>query len=431
MNSIDNEYKTIQYNSHSTDPLTLAEYYIKDCGSKKYIIFKFNNNLNQDLYRYTINVDVYNKDNKLIERTSFKSYNASVLANQTFLSKNKLEVLNECEYIKIKLISAEYKNLVFENGKYTNITKDITANLKDSLKEEKQDKKSLKKNKKRIKKMEKANKKAQKKLIKSSKKNKGSNKFSVKQINLFKLPGGIKFLLFLLIIASIGGLIYSNIYFTDTYGKFATIDNITYQIKTDTAQVYEGDKESISIEIPQTITYKDREYSVTAIAAGAFKKAKVETLTLNRLIKLYNGAFENSNLREIVNPQYISSVSYNTFKGTKLTSVELINVKFIYDSTFATCSNLKTVLCKNAKVYANAFKDSLNISSITIYETDTNQFIDIFSSSSYNGINSISIMKKIDTDYTFKGIFRINYLTINQDSTYVKEDNVSTISLSN
>lgn len=128
------------------------------------------------------------------------------------------------------------------------------------------------------------------------------------------------------------------------------------------------------IEIPQTVTYNNIEYSVTGIAAFAFVGAEIESISLPEgLLYIDAAAFYSSTLTSIsipasverlgnennaVNPVFPESlenvafaegsnlkiVGCGAFKGCAINEIILPDkVETIYSSAFSLCENLKSI----------------------------------------------------------------------------------------
>ncbi len=431
--------KKYSYINESNTPISLIEYYIEEDLDNKYLIFNFQNNFNQVLKQMEISIEAYDSSNKLVERLSFR-YSCNVLPNQVFMPHNKLKVLKECESIKFKIIKAEYENSRYINGEFKEINFKVElaqdVNEVETIKDVNQNKTNTEvihiskvKNaqSKHEKKLEKTKNKAEQHYYKYEKKAYGKQRFKVD--SLLKKPFSAFKIIFisLIFVGIVAALIWSCTYFTSNYGEFVKIDDVTYQVLSDKAYVYEGNKKETNVCIESSIVYEDTLYEVVGIKKNAFKKAKIESLTLNRNVSIGDAAFEGSNLAYIYNPEYINKIGENAFKSTKLSTIELVNVKTIKQGAFSNISSLNTVYAPNALVESKAFKGSNNINTITINSTKSYLFSDIFDSSNYSTINTVVLGQSIDENYSFKGIKYIYYLYINSSSKYIKEDNIAFI----
>lgn len=135
-----------------------------------------------------------------------------------------------------------------------------------------------------------------------------------------------------------------------SFAQEVMIDNINYYVTTQskTATVYKqnADRTSGDIVIPETITYKNKTYSVTGIGQYAFYRCtKVRSIVIPNSVKaISSNAFENcTGLTSIEIPN--SDVPYRGFTNcTNLTNVTIGNgAKIISDEAFYNCTSLRTV----------------------------------------------------------------------------------------
>ncbi len=418
MNSTD--VQTFKYLDNTTAPVSLVEYYIQEIDDKKYIGFKFVNNLNQELKKLVVSVDVLATDGALLERTDFEII-TSVKAYDEFISQYRLEVVRDACQIKINIVRAVFTNSEYVNGALIAINKEVSKKTisENIIKKEDLTKAEKKYNKDVVK----SNKKALKqntKAIKKLAKEKKDSKFKVVSLNNVKTKFIWKILIFVIFVACCVGIVYSEIYFKSVIGTIKTIDNVTYQITTSEAYVYDSDKSIDSLDLPASITYKEKDYYVTKVCDNAFKDSNIQTITFNHSISIGVDAFKNSSLITIYNSNYITSVSVGSFENTKLTTVTLENVRTVYENTFANNEKLTSVNIPNALINNNAFKGCLKISSIDVRATSSKKFSDIFGDSKDRILISVYVRSNLDDEYTFLNI-TISNLYIKKGSTYSKE----------
>lgn len=426
--------KKYSYINESNTPISLIEYYIESDESNKYLIFNFCNNFNQTLKWMEVLIEGYDSNNKLVQSITFRHYE-TIQSNKLFMPNNKLLVKLTLETIKFRIIKAEYESSLYVDGVFSELNKkielseDVKAIEEEYVKETKplenvtitkiNDKKT-----KHEKQLDKYQKKAEHNYYKKQIKSKDKQCFKVQSLIKQNFKAWKIVLPVILLAISIAGLIWSTAYFTNSFGEFVEIDNVTYQVLSDKAYVYEGNKKETDVTIEENIVYNDTLYQVVGIRKNAYKNAKVKKLTLTRSVTLGNNAFEGSDLEEILNPEYITQAGEYAFKSTKLTSISFENLKTVKKGTFENIKTLTVVNVLNATVESSAFKGSNNISNITVNKTKSYNFIDIFGTNSYGSIMTVYIKSAIDQNYSFKGINSISYLYINSSSTYHKEDNV-------
>ena len=142
--------------------------------------------------------------------------------------------------------------------------------------------------------------------------------------------------------------------------------------------IYVGttDKKATTIKIPETVEIDDIEYTVTAIADGAFKNNKKITKVeiADGVITIGKSAFYNcTSLKTVKIGDSVQSIGDKAFYGCKkLTSLTMgTNVTTIGNSAFQNCTALKKVtIPKNVtKIGKKAFYGCKKLTSITIKTT--------------------------------------------------------------
>lgn len=108
----------------------------------------------------------------------------------------------------------------------------------------------------------------------------------------------------------------------------------------------DGFNESLSgiIEIPSSITYSNKNFSVTTIKSG--KSNRITTVLIpSSITEIGNGAFSGSSIQKIEIPDNVTSIGNAAFKGcTQLSSVRISkNVTRLNQELFEGCTNLTNI----------------------------------------------------------------------------------------
>ena len=102
------------------DVVKLEEYIIfeDERARQKFIVFKFVNNINQQLQGLEFEVNQYNLDNELVEKSIAIYDNFLAQPNEPFVPNAKLKVNYACQTISIKIIKAAYDRMIFDKGEF-------------------------------------------------------------------------------------------------------------------------------------------------------------------------------------------------------------------------------------------------------------------------------------------------------------------------
>ncbi len=369
-------------------PVSLLSYIVSCENDSKYIVFKFNNNLNQELRRIKYEVSCFDKDNCLVEKIVFaNTMSKPIKANLEFVCEEKLKVSNLVQTIKVNLVEADFDRSQFRNGKLFKVTQ--YTNQKDT--------KSVKKEK----------------VIVN--KNKSHNSFKYKSVYKIKRPKLLNFIFILVLLISIAGIVGSLYLYKDKYDNIVKLDGLTYEIKSEkcyVSDVYDNKKKEFSI--PKEISYNDagtkKIYSVSGISEGAFKNSKVTEITLNSNVVIMENAFINSKIKNINNSSYITSIGESAFENCiNLTNFSSDGCSFIAENAFKNCTNLNYVTVNNANIADRAFENTaLVVLSIgNAYSKIRNLFVDNSEIISLNNLKVYNATTSVDVSY-----MNINYLYI-------------------
>ncbi|MDE7439597.1 MAG: leucine-rich repeat domain-containing protein [Clostridia bacterium] len=349
-----NNIQKIKYTKTPTDVVALHEYIMfEDAHAKeKYVVFKFANNVNQRLYAFQFEVLQYNKDNELIEKSVVSHSNFVAEANDLFVPNAKLKVNFECQSIEVKLETAKFDRVLWNNGEFSeslysfdeyseNLSKASgTVPVPDTKKSSKEKKKTQKK----------------------------QNKLGFNIINIFRRNKAVFPSVFnvILCVIFVGLVIASTFYFKSVTGAFAVDDFVVKENSTGFVTILNYSGTEDNVEIPSKLG----DYSVTKIGAGAFKKSGVKNIEIKTKspLTIETGAFKGCS------------------KLTKVSGTECDTVT-VMEGAFTNCKSLSTFIVPNAILSRKCF-DGTAVKKLTfdtvIYQNG--KLIEIF-----NGVNSITL----------------------------------------
>jgi hypothetical protein len=181
--------------------------------------------------------------------------------------------------------------------------------------------------------------------------------------------------------------------------KSFEVDGIRYIVKADfTLMVTENyeNKNIKTAQIPETVNYKDKIYSVTSIGDGAFYNCEMlETVTIpNSVTSIGSKAFMFcKGLTSVTIPNSVTTIGFKAFMYCEgLASVTIPNsVTSIGDKAFSGCSDLTSVTIPNSvtSIPTRAFEGCWGLTSVTIPNSVTSIGDKAFSGC--NGLASITI----------------------------------------
>jgi hypothetical protein len=119
--------KTINYNL-DLKYIKVLDYVIYNRADKSYLLFKFENLLNEDLLRFTLKIDVFNIADELIE-TVYLTIDDKYNKKSIFIPDKKLSVSTQTAYIKAQLICARFTKTIFN----TNIETEKKIDIKNKI----------------------------------------------------------------------------------------------------------------------------------------------------------------------------------------------------------------------------------------------------------------------------------------------------------
>lgn len=115
-----NNIEKIKYTKTISEVVNLTEYIVfeDERAEEKYIVFKFVNNVNQQLFGMEFEVLQYDIDNALVESSIVIYDKFLAKPNEEFVPNAKLKVHYACKTISIKLRKAAYDRFLWNEGEY-------------------------------------------------------------------------------------------------------------------------------------------------------------------------------------------------------------------------------------------------------------------------------------------------------------------------
>ncbi len=325
-----NTVTKIKYTDNASDLVALDEYIVfqDDKAQRKYIVFKFINNVTQQLLGMQFEVCQYNAEKNLIEK-SVVVYNQFLAgAEEEFVPKAKLRVSYNCTSISVRLIQAAYDRFVWKEGEYS----DNVYNFDQFYHDENKSKADNKPKKER---------KVREKKPKKEKHKKSKHPFVMRDAttkNFTKLPVVFNVIGFIAVLAFI---VVSLFMFKNDTKKFTYGDYMVRITASDTVAVYGYTGSSTELVIPEMVG----KYNVAKIDGGAFENSKITKVTINCGLTVESGAFKNcKNLKEVHSRERVT-VLRNGFTGCR--EIVLVNMPMttLTQSSFSGSTKLAQFNC--------------------------------------------------------------------------------------
>ena len=132
--------------------------------------------------------------------------------------------------------------------------------------------------------------------------------------------------------------------------EYAVINEIRYSLKNNIATVIGQPSNITEANIPQKVTYKGADYSVTSIGSNAFYRcSNLESITIpDSVTSIGSGAFSGcSSLESITIPDSVTSIGSDAFRGCSSLESIIIpdSVTSIGSDAFCDCGSL-TIYCE-------------------------------------------------------------------------------------
>lgn len=308
MNSI-NSISKYKYNSKVEYPVNLDEYIIlrDESNDEKYLLFKFFNTLSEHVHHMDLNIKLFNENNFMIENIDL-SFDGDFKEGY-FAPEKKLKISSEFMGIKVIIKKITFDTLYFEKDEIKKIPIKLTTGTKE---ENNNQNVSYKKKSKWEEKKDKLEYETTKRNIELI--NKRRYVTNASNVNRTKLG---------IILTAIFSVIVI-LYFVGTMVLFAQTSKLLF----DGVLVYMVEKENVCVvdvengKEPKSINIPDKieNMQVTEVSRDAFKDlTSLEKVTFNAEITIRKNAFSGcSNLKEIVNPNYIYEIEDEGFRGTRI-----------------------------------------------------------------------------------------------------------------
>ncbi|MDE6667027.1 MAG: leucine-rich repeat domain-containing protein [Clostridia bacterium] len=352
-------YNNIEKIKYASDDcvVTLDEYIVfeNERAEKKYVVFKFSNNVNQQLLGMEFEVSQYDIDNNLIEK-SVVIYNKFLAKPvQSFVPNAKLNVNYACKTLSVRLIQAAFDRFIWKEGQF------LDNSYKFEHYAEDEDKAAAKK----------ASSAPPVYIFPPNPalapaRRKGELPFTAKNTtrkNLAKFPAVFNTIACLL---AVGAIIFAVFHFANNTDEFS-VDNFDFKIidsKAQTVSVIGYSGKEKDVVIPATVN----EYTVLRIGKEAFQNSDIESVYFNSTML------------------YIDEYAFNGC--TKLEEVESEASIIVHSYAFNNCTALKTVFLPYASLLKNSFNGCTSVNYIKYGSIGTNTIDDVFGGNAPAGLIS-------------------------------------------
>lgn len=351
-----NIIEKFKYNQNKDDIVSLREYIIFDDedDKKKFVLFKFCNNVNQRLQEFKFELKQYDENDNLVETLVFSYNKLNEEGLSEFVPEAKVKVNYLCKEISIKLIYARFESVYWENNEFKKIPYTF-----DEYKDSKYKKPEAKK-------LEK-----QKPVNKVKKKKSNFTKIDISKKNRVVIPVIFKVFNVLLLIA---GIIVISFIFKNDKKDFSD-EYFNYEFKDDFVVISSLNCNDLDITIPESI----RGYKVKEIKSYAFENTNIKSVNiLGSDVIINKNAFQNSTIESIKGD--VEIICEYAFDGcVSLDYVELNGVKEIKSYAFMNCTSLVSLEVEDAFIYADALKNCNNLERLHFNNTLCNKLGELFS----------------------------------------------------
>lgn len=278
-----NNIEKIKYTKSTSEVVNLKEYIVfeNEREEEKYIVFKFVNEVNQQLLGMEFEVSQYNLEGALIE-TSVVIYDKVLSrANEEFVPNAKLKVNYNCKTISVRLLRAAYDRFLWDEGEY----EDNSYSFEHYYRDEQVKKPAAV-----------TNVKGEKKEKEKKKKIRGKKFVLKKQTkkNIARFPAFFLAFIFIAVSAFVG----VSLYFFEKRSQKFTLEDFKLRIvsgKSVSIYGYVGNEDTVVV--PQEIG----KYTVYMIESGAFTDCKMKEVKIEADVVIEEHAFVNCKKLEYIN----------------------------------------------------------------------------------------------------------------------------------
>lgn len=319
MSSYNNVTK-IKYTGNLSDLVSLNEYIIfqDDKAKRKYIVFKFTNNVTQQLLGMEFEVCQYNAENNLIEK-SVVIYNKFLAgAEEDFVPKAKLRVSYHCTTISVRLIKAAYDRFVWNEGEYEDNSYKFDHFFHDEQSAGDEEEDDGKRRRRRVKSEETGGDEENPKKHKRKKKQKRSkHPFVMKDATRRNFSRFPTFFNVIACVAVIAFVMMTVLIFKNDTKKF-TQGDYQYRVINEATKTNPGEIAVcgyVGSGTVLTVPSKWDKYNVTKVDKGAFSGSKLTEITFRSDVLIDTGAFVNCKSLTQIKTEFTVEFKEGAFNG--------------------------------------------------------------------------------------------------------------------
>lgn len=344
------------YTKNPTDVVALREYILFEDEKKqtRYALLKFVNNLDQPLYAVQFEVYQYDADEKLLGKSLIVYDKFTAAAQEEFVPKAKLPLDWKCKTISVKLISAYFDRIRWENGTFTDNKYSFDRYVGDVQAKPPQ-------------KVTQQTESSGQHYVWTNRQKPRAG-FGIRDIthkNMAAFPTVFIVLTVILILAFVAG---TAVYFRLT-SKIMTVGDFRIDASSaETAVIVGYDGLDKNVTIPAKIG--DRR--VTRIETGAFRRSHVTDVTIEaENVTIAPRAFENCNsLKTLTSDSRRIVVSGHGFEN---------------------CKNIRVIRMVGATVSANGFYGSTLVETCHIGSCTADTVVEMFGTDTMTNLQDLSI----------------------------------------